>query len=169
MILRMSPRATILGIQAGGSCGTCPGADTLPWPVSVDRVHLPLPGSSGQPSSPSGVAPSRPGSRRERDPGSLSARRRGWSMPDSRQNNWFVNCRRPWSCARQRHAGRSVPRRRPTPTPTTRSGTRTMTVRPVVVVRRTDGTKTEHGFASLFQMPGSGFGVVWLDGRRPAG
>ena len=28
-----------------------------------------------------------------------------------------------------------------------------------------DGTNTEHGFASLFQMPGSGLGVVWLDGR----
>lgn len=31
-----------------------------------------------------------------------------------------------------------------------------------------DGTKTEHGFASLFQMPGAGFGLgaVWLDGRN---
>ncbi len=28
-----------------------------------------------------------------------------------------------------------------------------------------DGTKTEHGFASLVQMPGSGLGLVWLDGR----
>ena len=28
-----------------------------------------------------------------------------------------------------------------------------------------DGTETEHGFASLFQMPGAGLGVVWLDGR----
>ena len=28
-----------------------------------------------------------------------------------------------------------------------------------------DGTKTEHGFASLFQMPGGGLGLVWLDGR----
>ena len=35
-----------------------------------------------------------------------------------------------------------------------------------------DATKTEHGFASLFQMPGSGLGLVWLDGRAmkpPAG
>lgn len=31
----------------------------------------------------------------------------------------------------------------------------------------TDGTKTEHGFASLFQMPGTGgLGLVWLDGRN---
>jgi hypothetical protein len=29
----------------------------------------------------------------------------------------------------------------------------------------TDGTKTEHGFASLFQMPGAGLGLLWLDGR----
>jgi hypothetical protein len=31
-----------------------------------------------------------------------------------------------------------------------------------------DGTGTEHGFASLFQMPGSagGLGIVWLDGRN---
>lgn len=29
-----------------------------------------------------------------------------------------------------------------------------------------DQTKTQHGFASLFNMPGGGFGVVWLDGRE---
>jgi hypothetical protein len=28
-----------------------------------------------------------------------------------------------------------------------------------------DGTKTEHGFASLFQTTGGGLGLVWLDGR----
>ena len=28
-----------------------------------------------------------------------------------------------------------------------------------------DGTKTQHGFASLFQVPGGGLGLVWLDGR----
>jgi hypothetical protein len=28
-----------------------------------------------------------------------------------------------------------------------------------------DGTQSEHGFASLFQMPGAGLGLVWLDGR----
>ncbi|MBY0493871.1 MAG: glycoside hydrolase [Cyanobacteria bacterium] len=28
-----------------------------------------------------------------------------------------------------------------------------------------DATKTEHGFASLFQMPGAGLGLIWLDGR----
>jgi hypothetical protein len=28
-----------------------------------------------------------------------------------------------------------------------------------------DGTPTEHGFASLFQMPGAGLGLIWLDGR----
>jgi hypothetical protein len=28
-----------------------------------------------------------------------------------------------------------------------------------------DGTKTEHGFASLFQVAGAGLGLVWLDGR----
>jgi hypothetical protein len=28
-----------------------------------------------------------------------------------------------------------------------------------------DGTQTEHGFASLFQMAGAGLGLVWLDGR----
>ena len=34
-----------------------------------------------------------------------------------------------------------------------------------------DGTKTEHGFASLFQVPGAGLGLVWLDGRamKPGG
>ena len=28
-----------------------------------------------------------------------------------------------------------------------------------------DKTETEHGFASLFQVPGAGLGLVWLDGR----
>jgi len=28
-----------------------------------------------------------------------------------------------------------------------------------------DSTKTQHGFGSLFQAPGSGLGVIWLDGR----
>ncbi|MEO6213402.1 MAG: sialidase family protein [Vicinamibacterales bacterium] len=32
-----------------------------------------------------------------------------------------------------------------------------------------DKTKTEHGFASLFQMPGAGLGLVWLDGRAMTG
>jgi hypothetical protein len=32
-----------------------------------------------------------------------------------------------------------------------------------------DGTQTEHGFASLFQAPGAGLGVIWLDGRAMAG
>lgn len=34
-----------------------------------------------------------------------------------------------------------------------------------------DGTKTEHGFASLAQMPGAaaGLGLVWLDGRNMKG
>jgi hypothetical protein len=32
-----------------------------------------------------------------------------------------------------------------------------------------DGTNTEHGFASLFEMPGGGLGLVWLDGRAMAG
>lgn len=33
------------------------------------------------------------------------------------------------------------------------------------VTPHSDGTKTEHGFASLFQAPGGGLGLVWLDGR----
>jgi hypothetical protein len=28
-----------------------------------------------------------------------------------------------------------------------------------------DGLEREHGFASLFQMPGAGLGLIWLDGR----
>jgi hypothetical protein len=31
-----------------------------------------------------------------------------------------------------------------------------------------DGTQTEHGFASLVQMPGAWLGLVWLDGRAMA-
>ncbi len=28
-----------------------------------------------------------------------------------------------------------------------------------------DGTKSQHGFATLFQAPGAGLGLIWLDGR----
>lgn len=31
-----------------------------------------------------------------------------------------------------------------------------------------DGTTSQHGFASMVEMPGSGLGVVWLDGRNSA-
>jgi BNR repeat protein len=33
------------------------------------------------------------------------------------------------------------------------------------VMPHSDATRTQHGFASLFQAPGGGLGVVWLDGR----
>jgi hypothetical protein len=29
-----------------------------------------------------------------------------------------------------------------------------------------DGTKSQHGFASMFDLPGNAFGVLWLDGRN---
>ena len=29
-----------------------------------------------------------------------------------------------------------------------------------------DGTKSQHGFASMFGLPGSGLGIIWLDGRN---
>jgi hypothetical protein len=31
-----------------------------------------------------------------------------------------------------------------------------------------DGKRVQHGFASLFQVPGAGLGLVWLDGRATA-
>jgi len=31
-----------------------------------------------------------------------------------------------------------------------------------------DGTRSQHGFASMFDLPGNGLGVVWLDGRNSA-
>lgn len=31
-----------------------------------------------------------------------------------------------------------------------------------------DGTKSQHGFASMFDLPGNGLGVLWLDGRNSA-
>jgi hypothetical protein len=37
------------------------------------------------------------------------------------------------------------------------------------VTPHSDGTQTEHGFASLLQMPGAGLGLVWLDGRETPG
>jgi hypothetical protein len=33
------------------------------------------------------------------------------------------------------------------------------------VTPHSDGTKSEHGFGSLFQAPAAGLGLVWLDGR----
>lgn len=39
---------------------------------------------------------------------------------------------------------------------------------PTVTPHR-DDTPTEHGFVSVFEAPGAGVGVVWLDGREMAG
>lgn len=36
------------------------------------------------------------------------------------------------------------------------------------IVPHHDGTKTQHGFASLFELPGGRLGLVWLDGRDQA-
>jgi hypothetical protein len=31
-----------------------------------------------------------------------------------------------------------------------------------------DGTRSQHGFASMFELPGNGLGIIWLDGRNSA-
>jgi hypothetical protein len=54
---------------------------------------------------------------------------------------------------------------------TSRDGGRTWTSE---VLPHRDGTETEHGFVSFFEMPGKessglGLGLVWLDGREMAG
>jgi hypothetical protein len=33
------------------------------------------------------------------------------------------------------------------------------------IVPHHDGTEQQHAFSSLFELPGNGFGVIWLDGR----
>lgn len=49
-----------------------------------------------------------------------------------------------------------------------RTSTDGRTWTPTVTPHR-DDTPTEHGFVSIFEAPGAGAGIVWLDGREMAG
>jgi hypothetical protein len=150
---------------------------TTPWSLSIEPVSSPAAPNSGQPhlsTSPRGVLLSWI----ERD-GQKAALRfaertsAGWSAPRSvaSGSDWFVNWADVPSVIRLANGTLAAHWLQKSGPDTyaydvrlafSKDDGRTWSPS---LLPHSDGTKTEHGFASLFQMPGAGLGLVWLDGR----
>jgi hypothetical protein len=181
MITRMIRSATVLALTCGAAAMQARPATVSSWPIEIVRVESPAAAESGQPqltSSPRGVILSwieRAGSRAalkfaERSP-------TGWSAPRTAASgdNWFVNWADVPSVVRLDDGSLAAHWLQKSG-----SGTYAYDVRLAYstdegktwspsFTPHHDGTETEHGFASLFQMPGAGLGLVWLDGRAMKG
>lgn len=159
---------TIVGVTA---------QDRSPWSPTIERIASPAAASSAQPqlfSSPQGLILS--WIERDGEKASLRFAERtasGWSAPQTvaSGSDWFVNWADVPSVARLAN-GTLVGHWLQKSGPDTyaydvrlsysKDGGKTWSPS---FLPHSDGTKTEHGFASLFQMPGAGLGLVWLDGR----
>jgi hypothetical protein len=182
MILHMSPRAprpaVLLALAA--VAGQAQAPTRLTWPVGVDRVQPPAAaGSSGQPQ----LTTSHRGailSWIERSDGRavLKFAERtpsGWSAPRTVASgaDWFVNWADVPSVMRLANGTLAAHWLQKSGPDTYAYDVRLSYSKDdgktwsSSFTPHTDGTKTEHGFASLFQIPGSGLGLVWLDGRTP--
>ena len=175
--MRPSFLLALLTLLAATSCAAPEAHDTAQWTPVIERIASPAARESGQPQlsvSSQGVLLSwieKTGSR-----ATLKFAERttsGWSEPRTvaSGDNWFVN----WADVPSvlRLADNSLAAHW-----LQKSGPDTYAY-DVRLAYSTDdgktwaasftphhdGTKTEHGFASLFQMPGAGLGLVWLDGR----
>ncbi len=147
------------------------------WPLAIETISTPAKGSSGQPHlsvSDRGVLLS--WIERSGSTATLSfAERRANAWTDARTiasgDDWFVNWADVPSAMRLAN-GTLVAHWLQKSGPDTyaydvrlsysRDDGRTWSAS---FTPHDDGTKTEHGFASLVQMPRSGLGLVWLDGR----
>ena len=166
-------------LLALASCGcVSPHADSpASWPPSVERIATPALTASGQPRltvSSRGVLLS--WIERDGDNASLKFAERtdaGWTEPRlvASGRDWFVNWADVPSVLRLADGTlaahwlqKSGPDTYAYDVRLSRSTDEGRTWSPSVTPHH-DGTKSEHGFASLFQMPGAGLGLVWLDGR----
>ncbi len=179
------PVACALGLLAGVSASGLPRQQPAPavgvaWPPAIEPVASPAAASSGQPQltvSPHGVLLSwveRDGSRATLRFAERSGR--GWSAPVTvaAGDDWFVNWADVPSVLRL-DDGTLVAHWLRKSGPSTyaydvrlsysKDGGRTWSS---PFSPHHDGTATEHGFASLFQAPAGGLGLVWLDGRAMA-
>jgi hypothetical protein len=180
MMHRMACRLISLTFCVGVTTVVVLGGQHKPgpsWPVDVQTIASPAPLHSGQPhlsSSQRGVLLSwieRNGAQATLRFAERTAS--GWSAPQTiaSGSDWFVNWADVPSVIRLASGalvGHWLQKSGP--------GTYAYDVRLAYstddgrtwspsFLPHSDGTLTEHGFASLFQMPRAGLGLVWLDGR----
>jgi hypothetical protein len=180
MIALMNHRLLGVGcfvVVAAIVTATAQERSVLPWSPAVQALDSPAGPSSGQPqlsASPRGLILSWV----ERDGQRATLRfaertSNGWSAPRTVAggNDWFVNWADVPSVVRLANGTlvghwlqKSGPDTYAYDVRLSHSQDDGRTWSPSFVPH-SDGTKTEHGFASLFQMPGAGLGLVWLDGR----
>lgn len=177
-MLRVLSLVSYLAVTATLSPYLAPVSD---WPIRISRIDSPAAPASGQPQlsvSPRGVILSwieRTGTQASLKFSERTAN--GWTTPRTAASgdNWFVNWADVPSVIRL-DDGTLVAHW----LQKSGSGTYAYDVRlsyskdegktwaPSFTPHH-DGTEMEHGFASLFQMPGAGLGLVWLDGRAMKG
>lgn len=165
-------------LMAAGTAAFLSGQETsVSWPYKIERLSSPAGQNSGQPqlsSSTRGLVLSwieRDGQKAtlrfaERDAGAWSAPRDVAAGTD-----WFVNWADVPSVVRLANGElvahwlqKSGPSTYAYDVRLSYSKDEGKTWSPSFTPH-SDGTRTEHGFASLFQMPGAGLGLAWLDGR----
>jgi hypothetical protein len=163
--------AALTGLIAQGP------ASAPAWPLRIEPIATPAGAQSGQPQltvSSRGVLLS--WIERTGDLAALKFSERtadGWTLPRTAAsgNNWFINWADVPSVARlqdgtlvahwlQKSGADTYAYDVRLSHSTDEGKTWSSPITP-----HHDGTKTEHGFASLFQVPGAGLGLSWLDGR----
>jgi hypothetical protein len=176
MLLRFVRVATLMLSATVGTVSGQAGAK-VPWAVSIDPLHSPAGPNSAQPQlSASAKGQLLSWVEREGEKATLRFAERtatGWSAPRdvSSGTDWFVNWADVPSVMRLA-SGQLVAHW------LQKSGSDTYAYDVRLSYSKddgrswspsftphSDGTKTEHGFASLMQMPGAGLGLAWLDGR----
>ena len=179
MAIRRAALAVLASIFAAA---TLPGQAPMeaPWPPTVERIPTPAAADSAQPqlsSSDRGIILS--WVERQAQKATLKFSERtgsGWSAPRTVASgtDWFVNWADVPSVMRlaigtlvAHWLQKSGPDTYAYDVRLSHSKDDGKTWSPSFTPH-TDGTRTEHGFASLFQMPAAGLGLVWLDGRAGA-
>ena len=175
MLHRLSTAAVIIVV---GTLTLVSGQEpSLSWPYKIERVPSPAGRDSGQPqlsSSARGLVLSWIERKDQRATLRFALRTgQGWSAPRdvASGTDWFVNWADVPSVVRLA-SGELVAHWLQKSGPSTYaydvrlsySNDEGKTWSPSFTPH-SDGTQTEHGFASLFQMPGAGLGLAWLDGR----
>jgi hypothetical protein len=172
-----SARFAALAAVLTGATLTSQGTRGVQWPPAIERTATPAAADSGQPqlsASDRGVILSWVERQGQRATLKFAERTGvGWSTPRvvASGTDWFVNWADVPSVIRLADGTlvahwlqKSGPDTYAYDVRVSHSKDEGKTWSPSFTPH-TDRTKTEHGFASLFQMPGAGLGLVWLDGR----
>jgi hypothetical protein len=180
-MMRTTMRTVALGVvMCGLAAAARPGGQAgaaLPWPIEIKALASPAAAGSAQPQltvSPRGALLSWI----ERD-GAIATLKwseraaDGWSAPRTVASgaDWFVNWADVPSVLRLADGSLAAHWLQKSGTDTYAYDVRVShssddgRTWSAAATPHSDGTKSEHGFGSLFPAPGARFGLVWLDGR----